>query len=100
VILDMANDERVAITPAGLDRMMSAAWPTLEEVAVEGWSARFADGVTLRANSVLPLAPPEDLRSAIERVESLYLERSLRPAFQIGPAAQPPALEDVLSGHG
>lgn len=82
------------------DDLMRAGWPALEEAEVDGWVARFSHGVTNRANSVLPLGAPGDLRRAIERVEGLYAERGLPTVFQLGPGARPDGLDDVLAARG
>lgn len=83
-----------------IDQLTRAGWPALEEVRVDGWIARFAGGVTQRANSVLPLAAPVDLDGAIARVERLYAERGLPVVFQLGPGAQPAELDRVLADRG
>jgi ribosomal protein S18 acetylase RimI-like enzyme len=82
------------------DELMRAGWPAIEEVDVDGWVARFSDGVTNRANSVLPFEAPADVGPAIERVEALYAERGLPAVFQIGPDAQPARLDQVLEARG
>lgn len=82
------------------DQLTHAAWPALEEVHVDGWVARFADGVTQRANSVLPVAAPADLDAALARVERLYAERGLPVVFQIGPDTRPVGLDRVLADRG
>jgi ribosomal protein S18 acetylase RimI-like enzyme len=82
------------------DELMRAGWPAIEEVDVEGWVARFSNGVTNRANSVLPLAAPGDLGCAIERVEAMYAERGLPAVVQVGPDAQPDNLDHVLEARG
>jgi N-acetylglutamate synthase len=82
------------------DELMRAGWPAIEEVGVDGWVARFSDGVTNRANSVMPLAAPADLERAIERVEALYAERGLPAVFQVGPDARPDGLDQVLAARG
>ncbi|MFC4851920.1 GNAT family N-acetyltransferase [Actinophytocola glycyrrhizae] len=82
------------------DELMRAGWPATDEVAVDGWVARFAGGVTQRANSVLPFAAPADLGAALLRVERLYATRGLPTVFQLGPSAQPAGLDDVLAARG
>lgn len=79
---------------------MRAGWPALEEVAVDGWVARFSGGVTQRANSVVPLAAPTDLDAALATVERLYADRELPVVFQVGPGAQPTELDKLLGGRG
>jgi N-acetylglutamate synthase len=79
---------------------MRAGWPALEEVVVDGWVVRFADGVTQRANSVMPLVAPADLGGALDQVEALYAARGLPAVFQIGNGAQPGELDRVLAERG
>src|SRR4051794_18812831 len=82
------------------DELMRAGWPALEEVAVDGWIARFAAGVTNRANSVIPLQAPRELGDALDQVEGLYAERGVNAVFQIGATAEPAGLDQVLAGRG
>ncbi|WP_187352013.1 GNAT family N-acetyltransferase [Allosaccharopolyspora coralli] len=79
---------------------MNRSWRALSEVPVDGWIVRRSEGVTQRANSVLPVAAPRDLPDAITRVERLYLDHGLPPCFQLSPAAQPPELDEVLAERG
>jgi N-acetylglutamate synthase len=83
-----------------LDQLMRAGWPAVEEVLVGGWVARFSDGVTQRANSVMPLAAPADPRQALARVEELYADRGLPVVFQLGPTVEPAGLDDLLATRG
>ena len=97
-------------TPAGepplalvaeLDRLQQRAWPAAHEEALGGWRLRFTDGVTRRANFVLPHGPaPPDVEAAVARVEAAYAERGLDPRFLISPAAAPPALDAILAERG
>ncbi len=79
---------------------MNRSWRALSEVLVDGWNVRRSEGVTQRANSVLPAAAPHDLPDAITRVEKLYLDHGLPPSFQISPAAHPLELDHVLAERG
>lgn len=65
------------------------AWPALATVRFGGWSFRFAEGYTKRANSASALTP--DLPFAEIHREALrrYAERGLPPIFRIGPLAGP-----------
>lgn len=60
------------------------------------------DGVTRRANSVLPLgwsgAPA--LETAIDDAEARYRARGLPPAFKLTEAAAPQGLSDALDARG
>lgn len=79
---------------------MRQGWPACLEVEVGGWRARLSEGVTQRANSVLPVAAPEDLDTALTRVERLYREHGVAPRFHVSPAAQPEGLDAVLARRG
>jgi len=85
-----------------LERMGGRAWPARIEERLGGWTLRAADGVTRRANSVLPLGDPgvANLDAAIHRVAKFYEQQSLPPRFQMTIASQPPNLEDVLVAMG
>ena len=64
-------------TPAGepplalvaeLDRLQHRAWPAAHEEALGGWRLRFTDGVTRRANFVLPHGPRPTLLDIARRL--------------------------------
>lgn len=76
--------------------LADAGWPAVERRVIEvagsapirsdgsiGWIARFAHGVTRRANSVYPVREIEDEDGAIAMVERWYGERGLPTTFQI-----------------
>lgn len=73
--------------------LADTGWPALERRVIEaagdsadesiGWVARFAHGVTRRANSVYPVREVADEDAAIAVVERWYRERGLPPTFQI-----------------
>jgi ribosomal protein S18 acetylase RimI-like enzyme len=75
-------------------------WPALERVDVGGWTARFAGGVTKRANSVHPAGPIEHpaLDAAVAVAEDAYRDRGLVPVFQLGDGDA--ALHELLSARG
>lgn len=79
---------------------MNDGWPAVEHGSVEGWTLRFAAGVTQRANSVLPLAAPDDVDAAVAEVERRSAERWLNAIFQISPAAEPRDLDERLARRG
>lgn len=81
------------------DRLVAAAWPAPYTERLAGWRLRYAAGVTKRANSVLPLGDPGDLRAAIDGAESFYAARDLPTVFSIGDGAWP-GLDDVLGARG
>jgi ribosomal protein S18 acetylase RimI-like enzyme len=81
------------------DRLVAAAWPAPHIERLGGWWLRYAAGVTKRANSVLPLGDPGDLRTAIDGAESFYAARDLPTVFSIGDGAWP-GLDGVLGAGG
>ncbi|WP_460363819.1 GNAT family N-acetyltransferase [Actinocorallia lasiicapitis] len=74
------------------DLLIDAAWPALESARTGDWKARFSDGVTKRANSVLCTGPAGD----IGEVERLYRERGLPAIFQVSD----PELDRELADRG
>ena len=88
--------------------LMDQGWPGLDRVRLGGWVARFGDGFTGRANSVLVLGGPGlPLPQAVDRVEQAYRARGLPPRFQLdhplpgSTRPQPaPELAAELTGRG
>ncbi len=78
----------LAISMHDLERIMVDGWPPVEREQLGGWLLRAAAGFTGRANSVLPLGNPGmSVSDAVDRCESWYDERGLRPQFSLfGPA--------------
>jgi len=65
------------------------------------WKLRANDGVTRRANSVLPLGDPGiDLDEAIDYVEFFYERHGLEAKFQMTEASLPEELDDRLARLG
>jgi ribosomal protein S18 acetylase RimI-like enzyme len=81
------------------DELVHRAWPAPYQERLGGWVLRHADGVTKRANSVLPWAEPEDPPRAVEAAEKFYAERGLPCVFSMGPRAMP-GLDGLLAGRG
>lgn len=83
--------------PADLHLLAARAWPAREQVEVGGWLLRAAAGVTLRANSALPLADsPAPLDDLLAAVEDFYDARLLPPRVQVRDAA----LDAELAARG
>jgi len=78
----------LAISMHDLERIMVDGWPPVAREQLGGWLLRAAAGFTGRANSVLPLGNPGmAVSDAVDRCESWYDERGLRPLFSLfGPA--------------
>lgn len=79
---------------------MNQGWPAADSVELDGWLVRRNAGVTLRANSVLPLGAPFHLGKALDYVENLYAAHDITPSFQISPAVQPSDLDEYLETRG
>lgn len=76
------------------------AWPALEEVDFDGWTLRFSEGFTGRANSVQALGTSS--RSMGDRVghcERWYEERARPSLFRLTPFSEP-GLDDFLASRG
>ncbi|GAA2126427.1 GNAT family N-acetyltransferase [Actinomadura napierensis] len=86
--------------PRDLDRLVAEAWPARSVQDIGGWLLRHADGVTKRANSVLPLGAPEDLDGALRRTERFYGERGLPAVFSMSERARPDGLNALLEARG
>ena len=72
-----------------LDQICNLTWPATEYLENSGWLMRAADGVTKRANSVLPLVasleagPLTDFAEKITAAKKFYQERNLPTIFQV-----------------
>ena len=80
---DTGTDRGGGAPLADLSALADAGWPAIEQVGVDGWVARFAHGVTRRANSVYPVGAVREVGTAIESVERLYRDRGLPSVFQL-----------------
>lgn len=77
------------------------AWFAQERMRLGGWLLRADNGVTRRANSVLPLGPPgPSLSTAIDFVIEFYRSRDLIPRFQVSEASLPKELDSELADLG
>ncbi|MFG3339199.1 GNAT family N-acetyltransferase [Glycomyces sp. NPDC048151] len=83
-----------------LERSLAATWPAPDSEEVGGWLARYAEGVSRRANSVLALTAPEGgTDAAVAAVEAWYASRGARPLIALaGPVTK--RLEDELAARG
>ena len=72
-----------------LDQICNLTWPATEELENSGWLMRAADGVTNRANSVLPLVANLEVGALTDFAEKLitaqefYQKRNLPTIFQV-----------------
>jgi len=72
-----------------LDQICNLTWPATEELVNSGWLMRAADGVTNRANSILPLLANleagvlTDFSEKLEIAQDFYQKRNLPTIFQV-----------------
>lgn len=84
-----------------IEEVASNAWPARDMEQLGGWKLRANDGITRRANSVLPLDDPGiDLDDAIDYAEFFYERRGLQAKFQMTEASLPEELDDRLARLG
>jgi N-acetylglutamate synthase len=75
------------------ERALQMAWPALEQQARGDWLARFAPGVSRRANSANPTrAAPRNVEADIAACEELYRARGLPALFRL------PSLVEAAAG--
>ncbi|MFC7385845.1 GNAT family N-acetyltransferase [Sphaerisporangium rhizosphaerae] len=84
---------------ADIEALVHHAWPATHQEVVGDWILRAADGVTKRANSVLPWGEPDDPDKALDEAERFYAARGLPCVFSVGPRA-PSWLDGHLAGRG
>lgn len=87
---------------ADLELLASHCWPAREIVSYKGWIIHWDQGVTWRANSVLPndWESNVDVEQVVDYVISLYKEKATPPAFKISPASKPKGLDRLLEKKG
>jgi GNAT superfamily N-acetyltransferase len=87
---------------AELELLASRCWPAREIVKYKGWIIHMDDGITWRANSVLPNAwdTNVDVEQVVDYVIDLYNERDAAPAFKITESSQPKGLDELLEQKG
>jgi hypothetical protein len=87
---------------AELELLASHCWPAREIVTYKGWIIHWNDGVTWRANSVLPneWKSSVSVEQVVDYVIALYKEKDTPPAFKISPASQPKGLDELLEEKG
>jgi len=83
-----------------LEELAFAGWPALESRDIAGWRLRLSGGYTKRANSINALGENAEIDSdTIDRLESVYRERSQPPVWRLSPLA-PPATAGLLGQRG
>jgi len=83
-----------------LEDIGADAWPAATTIHEEGWRLGLDQGVTRRANSVLPNGAVADCDALIDRVERRYRDHGLRPCFKMTAATLPADLDRRLEGRG
>jgi GNAT superfamily N-acetyltransferase len=89
-----------------LDQICNETWPALHSLEIEGWLLRSANGVTNRANSVLPLAEAftggllANFDQRIADIKKYYSEQNLPVIFQIALPSAVPLLERLIELGG
>jgi len=83
------------------EELSNNAWPALQTLEYDGWTLRFADGVTRRSNSVSmlypsSLAPDEKIRFC----EKIYRQRNIAPCFKITEISTPAGIDRILEERG
>ncbi|MHA3963870.1 MAG: GNAT family N-acetyltransferase [Candidatus Thorarchaeota archaeon SMTZ1-45] len=87
---------------AELELLASRCWPAKEIINYKGWIIHWNDGVTWRANSVLPneWVSSVGVEKVIDYVIDLYKEKNTPPAFKLTSASQPKELDQLLEDKG
>jgi len=77
------------------------AWVAQERMRLGGWLLRADNGITRRANSVLPLGSPGlALSTAIDFATEFYTSRAIIPRFQVSEASLPSEVDATLAERG
>ncbi|MHA1127008.1 MAG: GNAT family N-acetyltransferase [Candidatus Heimdallarchaeota archaeon] len=72
-------------------------WPAKDLILMNGWILRVSEGITRRANSVLPLRyKGTNLDEDIDNVEKIYTDSKLSTVFQISDYYAPRNLHEKL----
>ncbi|MGY5860388.1 MAG: GNAT family N-acetyltransferase [Candidatus Thorarchaeota archaeon] len=89
-------------TISDVEYLASHCWPAKEIERYQGWIIHWHDGVTWRANSVLPIGELSDvlLEDAIDYVINFYKERNTPAAFKVTKESKPENLDEILDEMG
>lgn len=85
-------------TISELELIAAKAWPARKEKELNGWILRSHDGVTARANSVLPYTTQTDINSdaMIATAITFYEEQGFPPMFKMTDVCRPVGLDGML----
>jgi GNAT superfamily N-acetyltransferase len=85
-----------------MEYLASKFWPARVIERYKGWIIHFNDGITWRANSVLPVGPIDEvqLEDAIEYIIAYYNEKGMPAAFKMTESSQPEGLDETLTDMG
>ncbi|MFW9844861.1 MAG: GNAT family N-acetyltransferase [Candidatus Thorarchaeota archaeon] len=89
-------------TISDIEYLASHCWPAKEIERYHGWIIHWHDGVTWRANSVLPLGETSDalVEDSIDYVINFYNDRNTPPAFKVTEESKPDELDKTLDEMG
>ena len=85
-----------------LEEIGAKTWPARTTERLHGWLLSMDDGLTRRANSVLPIGWDDGPRvgERIAEVELRYQDHGLNPCFKMTRAVLPADLDDLLDRRG
>lgn len=97
----LQDDKNFAMQLQNLEEASLNSWPAIQQMLLDGWVIRFANGYTKRANSVTPLySSHQPLEQKIEFCERLYRERKQMVVFRLPTFSTPAGLEELLIERG
>jgi ribosomal protein S18 acetylase RimI-like enzyme len=80
-----------------IQEISTNAWPAKYYYLLDGWIVRISEGVTKRANSVIPLTYyGRNLQESIQFVEAIYSKNNLSVIFQLPDYFEPQNLLEIL----
>lgn len=86
------------LSPIQFEEVAANAWPSLQSMLLDGWLLRFANGITRRANSVLPLYSGMDfVASKVQFCEEIYAKQGLPTIFKLVDVPAHRELDKVLA---